>query len=133
MHGVWQRGVIAVVVGCGAVALGAGPAGATMQNMMAYKKAYPDAKSVSCKVCHLDAIGKATNLNVYGKALQAFKGVGQAMARTVEDYQAFDADDLDKDGATNQAEIAACTDPNDPQSVPPATSAQPAAAPGATP
>lgn len=125
MGGVWQRGVIAVVVGCGAVVLGAGPAGATMQNMMAYKKAYPDAKGVSCKVCHLEAIGKATNLNAYGKALEAFKGTGQAKALTVEDFQAFDAGDLDKDGATNQAEVAAGTDPNDPQSVPPAAGATP--------
>lgn len=133
MRGVWQRGVLVAVMGCGVVALGGGPAGATLQNFMAYKKAYPDAKGVSCKVCHLEAIGKAANLNAYGKALEAFKGAGQAKALTVEDFQAFDAGDLDKDGATNQAEVAAGTDPNDPKSVPPATGSQPAAAPSSTP
>jgi hypothetical protein len=120
MRGKWQHGVIGGLAVYGLMVLGAGTAGATLQNSTAYKKTYPEAKGVSCKVCHLEAIGKSANLNTYGKALQAFTGAGQGKAMTVEDFKAFETDDLDKDGVLNQQEINAGTDPSDPKSVPPA-------------
>lgn len=125
MRGDWRRGLIGGVVVCGMAVLGSGTAGATLSNFTAYKKTYPEAKNVSCKLCHTEAMGKGTNLNAYGKALQAFKAVGAAKALTAEDFQAFEVDDLDKDGATNQKELDAGTDPNDPASVPPATTSTP--------
>jgi hypothetical protein len=107
------------------VLAGAGSAGATMQTMTGYKKAYPEAKAVSCKICHEAAMGTANNLNAYGNALTAFKGEGKAKALTAEDFKAFEADDLDKDGVANQKEIEAGTDVNDPTSVPAASTSTP--------
>ena len=84
--------VIVVMVGVGVFLSAGAPAWATMQNFKSYKQAYPDKdpKTVSCKTCHEAAIGKATNLNAYGLALQKCKGVGKAKELTVEDYRAFD-------------------------------------------
>jgi hypothetical protein len=93
-------------------------AAATGQNQMSYKKAHPDAKGVSCKTCHEGAMGKATDLNAYGQALQKFKGAGEAGKLTAEDYQAFDAADNDSDGATNRAELDGGTNPDDATSKP---------------
>ncbi len=125
MRGDWRRGMIGGVVVCGMAVLGSGTASATLSSFMAYKKTYPEAKNVSCKLCHEEAVGKSTNLNTYGKALQAFKAAGAAKALTAEDFKAFETDDLDKDGVMNQKEIDAGTDPNDPKSVPPATTSTP--------
>lgn len=100
------------------VLVGGLAAHATVQNQMSYKKAHPEAKAVSCKTCHEGAMGKATDLNAYGQALQQFKGVGLAGKLTAEDFQAFDAADADNDGATNRAELDAGTDLNDPASKP---------------
>ena len=114
------------VVGCcSMILLAAGPAGATMQNLMTYKKAHPEVKSVSCKLCHTEAAGKATNLNAFGKALRAFKGAGKAKALTAADFKTFESGDMDKDGVPNQQEIKAGTDPNDPKSVPRAARSKP--------
>jgi hypothetical protein len=95
-------------------------AGATMQNQVAYKKAYPgkEPKAYSCKVCHEGMVGKATDLNAYGLALQQFKGAGKAKALTETDYQEFDVADLDQDGASNRAELDAATKLDDPASKP---------------
>lgn len=125
MSAKWRHGVIGGLAVCGLMGLGTEPASATLQNFSAYKKTYPEAKSVSCKICHLEAIGKSTNLNIYGKALQAFKGAGKAKALTAEDFKAFETDDLDKDGVPNQKEIESGTDPSDSKSVPPAKESKP--------
>ncbi len=109
---------------------------ATVGSGKTYKQAYPgkEPAAYSCKACHEAAIGKADNVNAYGKALQQFKGgLGTAKALTVEDYQAFDAADADSDGATNAKELEAGTDLSDPASKPgdaccmPAAPAAPAA------
>lgn len=133
MRGEWRCRMIGGVVGCAVVVLGASHASATVQNFMAYKQAYPAAKAVSCKVCHEDAVGKSTNLNTYGKALQAFKEAGKAKTLTIEDFKAFESADLDKDGVPNQEEINAGTDPNDPGSIPPAARSTPEARTGTMP
>ncbi len=109
----WAIGALAA-----GVLAGGSFAAATISNQMSYKKAYPEAKGVSCKTCHEGLIGKATDLNAYGQALQQFKGVGQAQKLTTEDFQAFDAADADSDGVTNRAELDAGTDLNDPASKP---------------
>ena len=120
------------VAGCSAIVLGAGAVGATMQNLMTYKKAHPEVKSVSCKLCHEGAVGKATDLNTSGKALQAFKGAGKAKTLTAKDFKTFERGDMDKDVVPNQQELDAGTDPNDPKSVPPAARAQPSRPSGTT-
>lgn len=107
-----RTGYYAAVLVAGVLA-GGRFAAATVQNQMSYKKAHPDAKSVSCKTCHEGAMGKATDLNAYGQALQKFKGVGQARKLTAEDYQAFDAADADSEGATNRTELDIGPNPDD--------------------
>ncbi|MBI4597769.1 MAG: hypothetical protein HY737_05120 [Candidatus Omnitrophica bacterium] len=98
-----------------------GVASATLQNQKSFKEAYPDkeSKAYNCKICHDGAIGKATNLNTYGKALQTSKGgVGKAKALTVEDYRKIENDDTDQDGASNVNEWNAGTVLSDPASKP---------------
>lgn len=99
------RRIIGVTVGVCALVSTAAPAWATMQNLKSYKQAHPDQdpKTVSCKTCHEAAVGKATNLNTYGAALQKFTGVGKAKALTVEDYQAYDKANPPEAGATAPA------------------------------
>ena len=77
----------------------AGPAWATGDNLKSVKQAYPNAKTISCKTCHQNPVGRATDLNPYGLALQASKGgPGKAKKLTVDDYRAIEKDDADKDG-----------------------------------
>lgn len=102
--------------------LAAEAAWATIDNLKAYKTAYPgkEPKAYSCKVCHEGAIGKKGDLNAYGTALKEFKAATPADAKklTAEDFQAFDAADTDADGATNAQELEAGTDPLDAISIP---------------
>lgn len=97
-----------------------GTAFATMSDLQAYKKAYPDkdAKAYSCKVCHDGAMGNKNNLNLYGKSLLAAAGEGKAAKLTEEDFRKAEAADADSDGATNGDEIKAGTNPADPASTP---------------
>jgi predicted CXXCH cytochrome family protein len=127
-HRALQFGVVVI-----AMAAGSPFAWATLENGKTYKRTYPgqDAKAYSCKTCHEAPVGKATNLNAYGKALQQFKGgPGTAKALTAEDYQAFDTADTDADGAANRQELDAGTDPLDPASVSSGAPAPAAPAPG---
>ena len=96
------------------------PAWATLENFKNFKQAYPgkDAKAYSCKICHLNAIGKKEEHNAYGTALQTLKGEGLAKTLTLDDYRAIEKDDADNDGVSNLDEINAGTAPGDPASVP---------------
>lgn len=85
----------------------AGSAEASVANQSKAKKTYPDAK-ISCKTCHQNAIGRATDLNAYGTALHAKK----------LDFKALEGEDSDGDGAANLAEIKAGTNPGDKTSKP---------------
>ncbi len=71
------------------------PAWATIQNVKSLKQAYPgkETKAYSCKTCHAGAVGKATDLNAYGLALQKHTGAGHAKMLTVEDYHAVEIED----------------------------------------
>ena len=112
------------------------PAWATIDNLKAYKQAYPEkAAKTSCKTCHAGPIGKATDLNGYGKALQQLPAPANAKKLTVEDVKAAEALDPDKDGATTAQELEAGTDPSDEQSVPAgdAAKSEPAKDSGANP
>ena len=60
---------------------------ATLANQTAFKQAYPNAKSVSCKTCHQSAIGKGGDLNPYGMELQKLKGPGKAKNLTAQDFK----------------------------------------------
>lgn len=98
----------------GVMVVGAGNASATIQNLTAFKKVYPQAKG-ACIICHTAAIGKSTNLNTYGAAIQALKATPEGAALTAEEaLKKLDGEDADQDGATNAAEIAAGTNPGDP-------------------
>ena len=94
---------------------------ATMDNLKTFKQAYPpqEGKTYSCKVCHLNAIGKKGELNAYGLELQKLKGEGNAKALTKEDIESVGKKDADGDGVSNADEIKAGTGPGDPKSFPP--------------
>ena len=47
---------------------------ATVANQKLYKETFPNAKNVTCKVCHTGAVGKKDTLNDYGKQVQGLKG-----------------------------------------------------------
>ncbi len=112
-------GMMAGLSLCMVMAAGA-PAWATINDLKAYKEAYPgkEAKAYSCKTCHQGAIGKKDNLNPYGLALQTSKATVDAKKLTVEDFRAIETDDADADGASNLDEITAGTAPGDPASAP---------------
>ena len=59
----------------GAVLVRASSAEATIDNLKSFKQAYPgkEPKAYTCKVCHEGAMGKATDLNLYGQALKAVR------------------------------------------------------------
>ena len=65
---------------------------ATMANLKAYKAAHPEleAKAFTCKVCHLNAIGKKGELNEYGQALEKQLAAKRTRTLTVEDIKAVD-------------------------------------------
>lgn len=67
------------------------------------KKTYPQAKAVSCKTCHQNAIGRGGDLNAYGTALQKAK----------LDFKAIEAEDSDGDGAPNLKELESGTNPGE--------------------
>ena len=96
------------------------PAWATLDNFKTFKEAYPgkEAKAYSCKICHLNAMGKKGELNAYGLALQKLKAPADAKKLTGEDIRALEKDDADKDGASNLDEINAGTAPGDSASIP---------------
>ncbi len=102
-----KRAVTIIGVACCAAVMLGRPAWATMANLKSYKQTYPG-KTASCKTCHEGAVGKADNLNAYGKALQKFKGTGKTKALTIEDYQAFDKSSA---GAQTPTPAAATTTP----------------------
>lgn len=111
---------VGLVVGISVGTLAGPSAWATLGNLKSYKQAYPDkAKTASCKTCHTDAMGKAANLNDYGKALQQLPAPANPKLLTPEDIKAADEADPDKDGATTLQELEAGTDPSDAASVPP--------------
>ncbi|MBI3996995.1 MAG: hypothetical protein HY352_04980 [Candidatus Omnitrophica bacterium] len=114
------RPVARIGVGLAGIVWLATPAWATIDNFKSYKAAYPgkDAKAYSCKVCHQHPVGRAGDLNAYGKALQQSKAQIGAKKLTVEDYRASEKGDADSDGASNVEEINAGTSPSDPASVP---------------
>jgi predicted CXXCH cytochrome family protein len=95
-------------------------ASATVENLKSYKAAYPGKapKAYSCKVCHQGAVGKATDLNAYGQALQRLEAPVDPKKLKPEEYKAVEAGDADGDGATNLEELTVGTDPADPASVP---------------
>jgi predicted CXXCH cytochrome family protein len=62
-----------------------GPAQATVANLTSFKKAYPNVKPVSCKTCHQNPVGRADDLNDYGKELQKLNGPGKAKNLTVKE------------------------------------------------
>ena len=74
-----------------------------MANQSAAKKSYPNAKGISCKTCHRNAIGRGGDLNAYGAALQ----------RAKLDFKALDTQDSDSDGIPNGKEIEAGTNPGE--------------------
>lgn len=94
---------------------------ATIHNQKSYKQAYPgkDPTTYSCNVCHQGAVGKASDLNGYGKALKALPAPTNPKKLTLEDYTAAEAADPDGDGVTTWQELEAGTDPSDAASVPP--------------
>ena len=96
------------------------PVWATMDNLKTVKQAYPDRdpKASSCKLCHLNAIGKQGEHNAYGLALQKLKAPGEVKTLTVEDLRVIEHEDADGDGASNRDEILAGTNPGDSTSVP---------------
>ena len=61
-----------------ALVVAAPPAWATIDNLKAFKQAYPGRTAVSCKTCHQGIVGKRGDLNAYGLALQKLKGAGNA-------------------------------------------------------
>ncbi len=87
-----KRNITVASLSLGIALLASPPAWATVQNLKSYKQAYPDKdpKTVSCKTCHDNAVGKKGDLNAYGQTLQQHKGEGNAKALTVEDYKAVD-------------------------------------------
>ncbi len=119
-----RRGVL-VSVGVIVWLAGSWSAEATMENFKSYKQAYPAAK-VSCKTCHLNAVGRKGELNAYGLALQKSKAPADAKELTKQDIRAIEKQDADGDGVSNLDEINAGTAPGDPTAVPagqPASSA----------
>lgn len=121
---------ITFIVGCCAALGVCQPAWATIDNQKSYKQAYPgkEPRAYSCKVCHEGAVGKATDLNGYGKALQQLPAPANPKKLTAEDYKAAEVADPDGDGATTANELEAGTDPSDAASVPPVTGDAPHAA-----
>ena len=127
-----------VVVGLICVAALVPPVWATVENLKSYKQAYPDKdpKTVSCKTCHTAAMGNATNLNGYGKALKQLPAPANPKKLTVDDFRVAETADPDGDGATTKQELEAGTDPSDPASVPAAAalgSSTPSPSPTAAP
>lgn len=86
---------------------------ATVANLASLKKAYPAAKAISCKVCHLGAVGKKGDLNAYGEAQVKLKAAVGAKKLTEADLKAIEKEDSDGDGASNLAEIVAGTGPGE--------------------
>ena len=116
------------------------PAWATFDNLKGYKQAYPgkEPKEYTCRVCHEGAMGKATDLNGYGKALKQLPAPANPRKLTIDDFKAAEAADPDGDGVATAKELEAGTDPSDAASVPPAAAsseapAAPAASGAATP
>ena len=122
---------VLLLVGLSGVVGWCQPAWATINNLKAYKQAYPDKepKSISCKTCHEHVIGNKTDLNGYGKALQQLPAPADPKKLTVDDFRAAESADPDHDGATTLQELEAGTNPSDPASVPPAAAGTDAAAP----
>ena len=112
----------AVCVGvCLCFIVAGGPsAWATIDNLKAFKQAYPpkDAKPYSCKICHHGFLGKKDNLNAYGLALQKLKAPADAKQLTPDDLKALEKDDSDLDGVSNLDEINAGTPPGEPAAAP---------------
>lgn len=105
----------------------ASPAWATMENLKAYKQAYPgkDAKAYTCTICHQGAPVPTGKLTAYGESLIKLKAdASSAKQLTVEDFRAAESGDADKDGTSNGDELKAGTNPSDPKSVP-ASAAKP--------
>ncbi len=74
-----------------------------MATQSAAKKAYPNAKGISCKTCHQNPIGRGGDLNSYGAALKKNK----------LDFKALESQDSDGDGLPNGKEIGAGTNPGE--------------------
>ncbi len=110
------RVMVVLLVGCGMALSFSATAFATVKILQDYKKTYPgkDAKAYSCKVCHLGAVGKAADLNEYGKSLQALKGEASKLTQiTQENFKSIEKDDSDGDGVSNGDELTAGTLPGD--------------------
>jgi len=93
--------------------LAAGRAEATGANFSAAKRAYPNAKGVSCKTCHQNPIGHADDLNAYGAALKKLKLPKDSKNLTVEDLRAVEKEDADGDGVPNGKEFEAGANPGE--------------------
>lgn len=95
---------ISVGVGIAALLALASPAWATLDNLKAYKQAYPDkAAKASCKICHEGVMGNKDNLNAHGKALQNYKGAGKALKLTADDYKAAEQAGITPESSAAQA------------------------------
>ncbi len=118
----WNGRSVAVLVSACIVGVMCGGASvwATIDNLKAFKQAYPgkDAKAYSCKVCHLGALGKATDQNAYGRSLKQLPSPANPKKLTIDDFKAAESVDADGDGVTNGAELQAGTDPANPDSKP---------------
>lgn len=97
-----------------------GSSWATVAGLQSLKAAYPglDVKMYNCKVCHIGAVGKKGNLNLYGLSLQKSKLPGDAKKLTVEDLRTIETKDADNDGVSNAEEIKLGAPPGDPALVP---------------
>ncbi len=94
---------------------------ATMENVKAYKQAYPgkDAKAYTCAICHQTAPMPKGKLTAYGQSLLKLKAAtGNAKQLSVEDLHAVESEDSDGDGVSNGDEIKAGTNPSDANSHP---------------
>lgn len=114
-----HRGLLRAALAIGCLTCLMEPAWATVDNLKAFKAAYPgkEAKAYSCRMCHNSVVGKKDDHNAYGLSLKELKAP-DAKRLTEEDFRAIEQEDADGDGVSNLDEITSGTAPGDPTSVP---------------